>query len=183
MGQVSNKGWWTYFPVAFLIKTPLPALIALLFAGISMLRKRCSWAEWPLLLIPLVYFNLSLRNVLNIGYRHLLPILPFLWTWSGRLGSVLANGHRGTRTRWASAGAATLALWWSQAIVRHTPVRAFASYPNAIAIGLSLLVVALVVRGARQPRRGDLWASLFVAFGLVGTGAWLNFSFILPGET
>ncbi|MBK7216190.1 MAG: glycosyltransferase family 39 protein [Candidatus Promineofilum sp.] len=32
LGRYSDSGWWWYFPVAFLVKTPLPVLLLLLFA-------------------------------------------------------------------------------------------------------------------------------------------------------
>lgn len=32
LGQVSSHGWWWYFPVAFMLKTPLPVLLLALYA-------------------------------------------------------------------------------------------------------------------------------------------------------
>ncbi|MBK9054201.1 MAG: phospholipid carrier-dependent glycosyltransferase [Chloroflexi bacterium] len=32
LGRYSDQGWWSYFPVAFLLKTPLPTLILLVWA-------------------------------------------------------------------------------------------------------------------------------------------------------
>ena len=32
-----------------------------------------------LVLLPVAYFAVSLRSTLNIGYRHILPVLPFLF--------------------------------------------------------------------------------------------------------
>jgi hypothetical protein len=87
MGQRSTQGWWYYFPVAFALKTPLPSLIVLLSALLTMVRTRLARREQILLLAPAVYFAVSMRSVLNIGYRHLLPTLPFLWIYVGRLAS------------------------------------------------------------------------------------------------
>ena len=36
-----------------------------------------------LLLPPLIYFAVSTQSALNLGYRHLLPILPFLYAFIG----------------------------------------------------------------------------------------------------
>jgi hypothetical protein len=87
MGQVSHQGWWYYFPVALAVKTPLPILLAWLAALVALLfglRRR--WRdELALLLFPMLYFGSSLLSSLNIGYRHLLPILPALAVSSGRL--------------------------------------------------------------------------------------------------
>ncbi|GIK58541.1 MAG: hypothetical protein BroJett015_42040 [Chloroflexota bacterium] len=109
MGQYSSTGWWYYFPVAFLLKTPLPTLVLLITAVIlrvlyyvSEARKPKPEARKPItdyrlpitahgsqltdsplfndaaLLIPaLGYFAIALTSEINLGYRHLLPVLPF----------------------------------------------------------------------------------------------------------
>jgi len=81
LDQNSSQGWWYYFPVAFALKTPLPTLALLLVAIIAFLRgsRRSLRDESALLLFPLLYGASSLFSNLNIGYRHLLPILPFLF--------------------------------------------------------------------------------------------------------
>jgi hypothetical protein len=98
MGRNSDQGWWTYFPVAFLLKTPLPTLILMVLSLLSLLRTAgkslLSFARspslirypssairrWgPLVLFPLLYALSTPFSSVNIGYRHLLPILPFLF--------------------------------------------------------------------------------------------------------
>jgi hypothetical protein len=99
MGQYSSHGWWYYFPVAFLLKTPLPTLV-LLGTAVSLRlvyylaearrsitdhasRLTPHAAHFPLfndaalLIPPLGYFAIALTSEINLGYRHLLPILPF----------------------------------------------------------------------------------------------------------
>ena len=45
-GSYSNFGWWYYFPIAFLLKTPL-ALLALFFIGIvSIVRRAGASSPW-----------------------------------------------------------------------------------------------------------------------------------------
>ena len=80
-GQVSQHGWWWYFPLAFVLKTPLPTLMLLFTGFIVWAHKRCLAlidAAW-LLLIPLAYFANAMLSTIDIGYRHLLPVLPFLF--------------------------------------------------------------------------------------------------------
>jgi hypothetical protein len=78
MGQYSTTGWWYYFPVAFLIKTPIPTLLLLLTSLILTARHR-TWRCDLFLLLPMVAFlGVNLFSRLNIGYRHLLPVLPFV---------------------------------------------------------------------------------------------------------
>ncbi|MCB9422826.1 MAG: glycosyltransferase family 39 protein [Ardenticatenaceae bacterium] len=89
LGHFSNAGFWNYFPVAFLVKTPLVTLLGLVVTavlffstrmdtdgrGLFPARKRALF----LLLPAILYFLFSILSALNIGYRHLLPILPFLY--------------------------------------------------------------------------------------------------------
>lgn len=89
MGQVSDQGWWWYFPVAFLLKTPLPVLA--LGAGclglgawrLVLSRFKFHGSRLVLILFPLLYAFTSLFSTVNIGYRHLLPLLPFIYIGIG----------------------------------------------------------------------------------------------------
>ena len=91
LGQYSDSGWWYYFPVAFVLKTPLPILILLLVAlfrvaMMVVLRRSNSGRTLDLaaLLIPgLGYFAIALTTDINLGYRHLLAVLPFLYVLIG----------------------------------------------------------------------------------------------------
>ncbi len=80
LGEFSDEGFWYYFPVLFLVKTPLLTLGAGLSTAVVLLRDHLTRGRALFLLIPiLTYFAISLTSALNIGYRHLLPILPFLY--------------------------------------------------------------------------------------------------------
>jgi len=82
MGQNSAQGWWTYFPVAFAIKTPVPTMILLVAALIvALLRRRR--VDATLVLYPVVYGITALFSSVDIGYRHLLPMLPFVYIFVG----------------------------------------------------------------------------------------------------
>ena len=116
MGQLLSKGRWYYFAVALLLKTPLPTLIAppiaLLLTVLSRRRRPFSWSEWPLLAVPLLYLGTSTQSTLNLGYRHLLPILPFLWICAGRLGALFPVPHGGQKAWWPAAVAAGFLVAW-----------------------------------------------------------------------
>ena len=90
LGQNSLHGWWYYFPVAFALKTPLPILVFCAWAfliGLSRMRYKndnVPARHWlPLVLFLTLYILASLASSLNIGYRHLLPILPLLYVGIG----------------------------------------------------------------------------------------------------
>jgi hypothetical protein len=78
MGERSGDGWRAYFPIALAIKTPLPTLIAAL-GGAVWLPLRGRWWDWLTGFLPGALFVLvAMFSSLNIGYRHILPVVPFL---------------------------------------------------------------------------------------------------------
>ncbi len=89
MGE-NGFGWRSYFPIAFLLKTPLPTLALLLLAGAYRIKQGADRsAKWgiddAMLLIPAGgYFIIAIFSDINLGYRHLLPILPFLAIFSAK---------------------------------------------------------------------------------------------------
>jgi hypothetical protein len=87
VGEYSSHNWWSYFPVAFLIKTPVGSLVlftlSLVFyrAG-SPLRYR----QALFLVLPVILIFLAMTQAkTNIGLRHILPIYPFLLVLASRL--------------------------------------------------------------------------------------------------
>jgi hypothetical protein len=99
LGNYSNTGFHSYFFYAFLLKTPLPALLLILTALVLSLR-RCAERRWPVifLLVPAgLYFLVAVTSHLNLGVRHLLPIYPLLYVLAG--GLVLELNHLRQTTR------------------------------------------------------------------------------------
>ncbi|MCX7887210.1 MAG: glycosyltransferase family 39 protein [Verrucomicrobiae bacterium] len=90
-GRYSTRGWWYYFPVAFLIKTPL-AVLAVFFVGVGI----CLWRwryDWLFALVPVVVFlGAGMAANINIGLRHVLTIYPFV---------LLVGAAALARLRWA----------------------------------------------------------------------------------
>lgn len=84
LGQTSVHGWWTYFPITFAVKTPLPILLLLILAIPATLALKRWRADVFLLAPALAYGALIMPSALNIGYRHLLPALPFLYVWAAQ---------------------------------------------------------------------------------------------------
>ena len=103
LGQRGTTGWWYFFPVAFLLKTPI-ALHALLGVAVaSLFAAAASERGRALLRAPLraevvalaVLSALLLRADLQIGFRYAMPVLPYLlvivaagvaraWSMAGR---------------------------------------------------------------------------------------------------
>lgn len=89
-GDYSWFGWWYYFPVALLIKTPLAGLLLFSVALTAAARRlfRSVDALIFMLLPALLYLGLSMSMTINIGYRHILPVLPLLWVFAGAAANV-----------------------------------------------------------------------------------------------
>ena len=86
LGQYSNDGWPSYFPVAFALKTTLPFLVlsvaALFWASFQIVARRKVKLLW--LLVPfMIYLAISMSSSINIGIRHFLPAFPFLFILAG----------------------------------------------------------------------------------------------------
>ncbi|MDO8537205.1 MAG: glycosyltransferase family 39 protein [bacterium] len=99
LGEVSASGSHWYFPITYLLKEPLPVLIAVFLAllytlaGIVKkirdqgLRARdyflnylgVSFTEFSMFVFIVIYWAWSIRSPLNIGFRHLLPTMPFIY--------------------------------------------------------------------------------------------------------
>ncbi len=81
MGKRSSYGWRSYYPILFLIKTPVPLLLIFALGALLLCVKAVrldALALTGLLVIPGVYlYVLIFYSTANIGYRHALPALPF----------------------------------------------------------------------------------------------------------
>lgn len=91
LGQRGVTGWWFYFPVALLTKTPIPTLLLLGAALIVSVRSRRR--EDAFLVVPMaVLFLASMFSSIDIGYRNIVPVLPFAFILIGRLAGELRPG-------------------------------------------------------------------------------------------
>jgi hypothetical protein len=79
-GQWTTGGWWYYFPVALLLKTPIPLLLLAALA-LGLLSKRIRTQDYAVLVpwcAAAVYLVLAITSKVNIGVRHTLPVLALL---------------------------------------------------------------------------------------------------------
>lgn len=77
-GETSRGGWWYYFPVTLAVKTSLPLLI-LAMIGTVLALKNEGWRKLSILWLPIALFlALAMVGNITIGYRHILPVVPFL---------------------------------------------------------------------------------------------------------
>lgn len=99
LGNVSNFGWWYYFPTVFVLKEPIPSLLLLLIGAFFALKGWVRSAiarfrstgkkimeyvgtnthEFAMILFVVLYWAYSMASPLNIGFRHILPTLPLFY--------------------------------------------------------------------------------------------------------
>ena len=109
LGSTSDHGFWLYFPVAFLVKTPIPTLILLAGTFAILISRRGQQLNRIFLVTPvIVYFCLAVWAGINIGLRHLLPIYPFIFVLLGSTAAELWN-HKNWLAR---SGLVLLSAWY-----------------------------------------------------------------------
>jgi hypothetical protein len=134
LGERSMKGWRQYFMVTFLVKTPLPLLLLFVLGSALLLRSRLlDPLALAFLVVPIVvHFGAAIMSSINIGHRHLLPIVPFVIILAAA--AVPALGTLGDRWRRRFGQAVALLLVWSCfEAVRYRPH--FLAYFNQLAGG------------------------------------------------
>jgi len=98
LGELRSTGWREFFPVAFLLKTPLPALFLGLAGALAWVtarnRRRLAIRAAPLLIFFAVYWAMSINMTLNIGHRHILPTYPVFYVIAAGAVLWLARGPR-----------------------------------------------------------------------------------------
>lgn len=123
MGQISETGWRTYYPLAFVLKTP-PFTLVLLALGlvIAVAAGPRHWlATLPLWIFLGGYVAASLLSTVNTGYRFLLPMLPFVF--------LLIAGLFRDGALWLSAPALRWGGWAALALLGiATVVTSFPDY-------------------------------------------------------
>ena len=93
-GERSLTGFRSYFPLAIWFKTPVATLLTLAAAfvigawALSLkVADRVPWtAYWPvvcLILPAAIYLASVMSSNLNIGFRHVLPVYPFVYVIAG----------------------------------------------------------------------------------------------------
>src|SRR3989344_5564270 len=133
-GELSSKGWWSYFPTLALTKEQLGFYILALLALFWALKRKVKLDFNSLAAITFIvfYWVSSILNPLNIGVRHVLPTFPFLYFLVAR-GLILEVQPRKILTR-LNLVIFSLMLWMLVEIIFAFPY--FLSYYNELGGGL-----------------------------------------------
>ncbi len=153
LGDISAEGSRSYFPVVYLLKEPLVYILLTFFAlflALTKCVKHCqermkklwfsdfkqllkdNFSEFGILTVIVVYWAFSIQSNLNIGVRHILPTLPFIYALTARQMSQQILGLKWRRIK-RGLVIAILFVWAIVSVVSIWP--SFLAYFNEIAGG------------------------------------------------
>ncbi len=155
LGEVSATGWWYYFPTIFALKETLPSLILIALALLlsvrniaknfkfqfSILNKFMDYignhfAEFSMISFAIFYWLYSVKSPLNIGVRHILPTMPFIYILTVSAIKKWTNYNsanlKGAALKFSIV--AILIIWYSVETLFNSPY--YLSYFNQIGGGV-----------------------------------------------
>jgi len=130
LGHWRDTGWIAYFPFAFLVKNPLPILLATLTGVVSWVRcPRRRHALYFPVCFGALYALAAIVTGPNLGYRHFIPLHPTLYL----LAAGGLNDLWQTQRRWLRWAVVGLGVWYCVGAFHIYPFEL--SYFNELAGG------------------------------------------------
>ncbi len=109
LGKNSEHGFLAFYPVALLVKTPLPFFALVILCAPLLARRRPElWPAQAVALAALGILLVSLRSHVNLGIRHVFVILPLLAVSIARAADQTLTDWRGRKRVAAAALVAAL---------------------------------------------------------------------------
>jgi len=122
LGMRTYGSLWWYFPLAFLVKNPLPLLFCLIISLIMLIRRFPGLHRVLTLgLFPVLYAAIAIKWGRNVSYRYMLPVQPFLYLFAAEG----ANRLFWAKSRWTR--------WLLTVLLAWLVIEAGRAYPNEIA--------------------------------------------------
>lgn len=105
LGDFNGIGWWYYFPITIVLKTPISFLVLLIWslAKIKEFFKKDFALQAVLVGGASIYLLVAMASKTNLGQRHIMPIYPLLIIFISQL--VLT-----VKVKWQSAVLSILVL-------------------------------------------------------------------------
>jgi hypothetical protein len=94
LGELSPTGWWYYFPVVAATKIPIAVLVLSMVTLLLTAPRIREPAYWYWLVAAGSYFLCAMTSRSDLGFRHLMPAMVFLYIWMGSLAQELGRRRR-----------------------------------------------------------------------------------------
>ena len=92
-GHTYEKGTWFYFPASLLVKLTLPVLLLVILSALQFSFWSVHGRQLLYLAIPaIIFLSFSMRSALDIGFRHILPVLPFVLIFAAAGAGAFCSG-------------------------------------------------------------------------------------------
>jgi hypothetical protein len=109
-GNYNQIGWWYYFPACLAYKTPTGTLALWMFGigGLSWMvfrRRAVPWVSLGMGFPAAIYLAVAMRGNLNLGFRHVLPIVVPMIVIAA---TAVAGLHASSRRRWVGPALAVM---------------------------------------------------------------------------
>ena len=127
-GRISDDGWWSYFPMAFLLKTPTALILIVAAGAVTLYRRRRMLAlhDVAFVVLPIVVFmGAAMWSGINVGLRHILPVYPFAILLAGLAGAELVRFPKVLRI---TALAAVAIVWAGEYSAAYPHTLTFFNY-------------------------------------------------------
>ena len=137
-GRISYDGWWEYYLICFLVKTPLPALAGLALWIVLALAGRAPARRGAIVGVTVIAGVLALFSIqkVDLGLRYILPLYPFLYALVGTLAAAGEYGPRAVGVRPSRAWSIVVfALFLGQVGEAAVARPHYLAYFNAVAGG------------------------------------------------
>lgn len=91
LGTISPHGWWYFYPIAFILKTPIPFLLIISISIFFYRKYTCN----TIFLAVFAIFVSAMLSTLNLGIRYILPAYPLLIVYVSQIvGSKIHFSHK-----------------------------------------------------------------------------------------
>jgi len=92
LGQYYSFGWWYYFPIAFLLKTPAVTLLLILTWIVLLLKNRIRFSPSEIICLSTIVLlvGTAMNSKITIGLRHILLCYPLLYLLLGRITNLIS---------------------------------------------------------------------------------------------
>ncbi|WP_175402674.1 ArnT family glycosyltransferase [Mangrovivirga cuniculi] len=131
MGDLKPTGSIFFYPISFIVKTPITLLFLFLFSiSITIYYRLFNWKVLGMFSVIFIVFLLSFISNLNIGLRHIIQVFPFISLVSAFGVTILIEKLDNSRKHWA--GIVTALLLGAQATISWSQYPHWLSYFNLI---------------------------------------------------